>query len=491
MPAGSELVRPENPKPEVPGGARDPIRDDVDGDEAMVPRVPNLPPEPSARQIAEHELTGHAVCRSWCRHCVASKGRAHAHSSREEGELPEIGIDYGFFDRDREDALPILCVKCRNSSTGCVGATVVDRKGASDYARSFLTAFMKSLGFKRILVRSDKERSLLSLIERVTCNLTAVELVLMTSPEGDHQANGLEEVGVREIKAQTRILRSQLEQRLGSRTDEKDPLMSWIPRHAATCVSRYRIMDDGRTPDQRRCGKTWKRPVVEFGESVHFRPVGENNALRGGDQRLLRGVYVGHHERSGAAIFLTPDGAKRETRSARMMEHERWDRVFSWSSLALRLDQRNLVGLVVLDAEAERGVAFVIVMPAVPRADRRRYVTKRDLVMYGYTDECQACTQLASGMHNAKVPHDDRCRDRIGELMASDDDQRQGERVTSRTAVEVENEIPCPDAGEEVDVGEPTVVEDQRSDPQSASQSVSQPVPTVRVGGSSSSGTRS
>ena len=27
-------------------------------------------------------------------------------------------------------------------------------------------------------------------------------------------------------------------------------------------------MDDGRTPDQRRCGKTWKRPVVEFGESV-------------------------------------------------------------------------------------------------------------------------------------------------------------------------------------------------------------------------------
>ena len=42
----------------------------MDGDEAMVPRVPNRPPEPSARQIAEHELTGHAVYRSWCRHCV-------------------------------------------------------------------------------------------------------------------------------------------------------------------------------------------------------------------------------------------------------------------------------------------------------------------------------------------------------------------------------------------------------------------------------------
>ena len=128
-------------------------------------------------------------------------------------------------------------------------------------------------------------------------------------------------------------------------------------------------------------------------------------------------------------------------------------------------------------------------MPAVPKVDRRRYVTKRDLVKYGYTDECPACTQLASGMHNAKVPHDDRCRDRVGELMAGDDDQRQVERVSGSDHAEVE--IPRPEAGEEVDVGAPTVVEVQQSDPQSVPQSVSQPVPTVRVGGSSFLGTRS
>ena len=261
-------------------------------------------------------------------------------------------------------------------------------------------------------------------------------------------------------------------------------------------------MHDGRTPDQRRCGKIWKRPVVEFGESVHFRPVGGNNALGGGDQRLLRGVYVGHHERSGAAIFLTPDGVKRGTRIARMMEHERWDRVFSATCVGvpwqLRPDQRNLVRPVVPEAEAEHGVAPVIVMPAVPRVDRRRYVTKRDLVKYGFSDECQACTKLASGMHNAKVPHHDRCRDRIGELMAGDDDQRQVERMMSRTTVDVENEIPCPETGEEVDVGEPSVQprsvdEDQpRPETRSVPRPVEeQPIPTLRVGGSSGSGTRS
>ena len=85
--------------------------------------------------------------------------------------------------------LPIFCVKCRNSSTGCLGAT--------DYASSFLTAFIKSVGFKRILVRSDNDRYFLSLVESAMNNLTGVELVQMTSPEGDHAANGLAEVGVR------------------------------------------------------------------------------------------------------------------------------------------------------------------------------------------------------------------------------------------------------------------------------------------------------
>ena len=132
-----------------------------------------------------------------------------------------------------------------------------------------------------------------------------------------------------------------------------------------------------------------------------------------------------------------------------MMEHERWDRVFSATCVGvpwqLRPDQRNLVRPVVPEAEAEQDIAPVIVMPAVPKTDRRRYVTERDLVNYGYTDECRACTQFVSGMYNTKVPHDDRCRNRIGELMASDDDQRQIQRVTSRAAVEVESRVRKPD----------------------------------------------
>ena len=173
------------------------------------------------------------------------------------------------------------------------------------------------------------------------------------------------------------------------------------------------------------------------------------------EAKMLRGVCVGHHERSIAAIFLTPDSVKRGTKIARMLEHEGWDRVFSATCVGvpwqLRPDQRSLVRAVVPEAEADQGVAPVIVMLAVRKTDWKRYVTKRDVVKCGYTNECQACTQFASGMHNAKVHHDDRCRDRIGELMAEGDDQR----VSSRTVSEVE--IPCPRAGEVMDVGEPSV----------------------------------
>ena len=131
LPAGSEPVRPENleaPKgaqnPEVPFQEEHGIQKFQEEHEIQKSQGEQMIQcrgchEPSARQIAENDLTGHAVYRSWCRNCVALKG---AHSSRKEGELPEIGIDCGFFGRDKENVLRILCVKCRNSSNWLCGS---------------------------------------------------------------------------------------------------------------------------------------------------------------------------------------------------------------------------------------------------------------------------------------------------------------------------------------------------------------------------------
>ena len=177
---------------------------------------------------------------------------------------------------------------------------------------------------------------------------------------------------------------------------------------------------------------------------------------------MLLGVYVSRREESRAAIFFKPDGVKRRTRIARMWEHERWDLVFVPACIVVpwqrRPEQRELWRLVVRLAEADQGVAPVIVTPAIPRGDPRRCVTKRDLA------KC--------GMHKAKVLHHDRCRE--GELWQK---MTIRQRVCSRAVPEAE--VQRPEAREEMYVSEPKV---RLTGPPA------RPAPTCQEGGSSGSG---
>ena len=68
-----------------------------------------------------------------------------------------------------------------------------------------------------------------------------VEVIEQASPEGDHAANGLAEFGVREVKAQTRVLKSHLEESLKKQLDWSEPLATWLVRNSAIFLSRYRI----------------------------------------------------------------------------------------------------------------------------------------------------------------------------------------------------------------------------------------------------------
>ena len=65
-----------------------------------------------------------------------------------------------------------------------------------------------------MLLRSDTERALLAFLRAAAVSLEGVEVIEQARLEGDHAANGLAEVGVREVKAQTRALKSHLEERL-------------------------------------------------------------------------------------------------------------------------------------------------------------------------------------------------------------------------------------------------------------------------------------
>ena len=223
--------------------------------------------------------------------------------------------------------MTILVCKCKR--TACLVATQVPAKGVNVYDLAFFSRWLRGLGWKRLLLRSDNERALLAFLRAAAASLEGVEMIEQASPEGDHAANGLE-VGVREIKAQTRVLTSHLEERLKRQLDWSEPLATWLVRHSANCLSRYRIQNDGKTPDQRRTGKRWRRHVVEIGEKAAFLLVTARREGRvaGDAERMMDGIFVAHHERTGASLFLSERGLLRCTRVQRKTADKQWDNEF-------------------------------------------------------------------------------------------------------------------------------------------------------------------
>ena len=203
------------------------------------------------------------------------------------------------------------------------------------------------------------------------------------------------------------MLKSHLEERLKRQLDLSEALATWLVRHSANCLSRYRIQNDGKTRDQRRTGKRWRRQVVEFGEKAAFLPVA--------------GIFVGHHERTGASLFLSERGLLRVTRVQRKTADQQWDNEF--------IRKCRGVPWMLIGEEPEVGPPPVpaIMMP-IPEAivrtpqQRRRYILKQDVARYGPTPECEACTTLAAGAQRVTKPHSDECRARMEELVQRDED---------------------------------------------------------------------
>ena len=133
------------------------------------------PKEPSAREREYHEARCHVEYRNWCPHCVAARGVGQQHKSSDlntdpDEKLPTLSIDYGFMSKKGEDgAMPMLCVKEKHSKKHA--ASVVDAKGATDYATSFLVGVIKELAYKRIVFKSDNEPAILALKDKVIASM--------------------------------------------------------------------------------------------------------------------------------------------------------------------------------------------------------------------------------------------------------------------------------------------------------------------------------
>ena len=135
----------------------------------------------------------------------------------------------------------------------------------------------------------------------------------------------------------------------------------------------------------------------------------------------MDGIFVGHHERTGASLFLSERGLLRGTRVQRKTADQQWDNEF------IRKCRGVPWMLIGEEPKVRPPLVPAVMMPileAIVRTpqQRRRYILKQDVARYGSTPECEACTTLAAGAQRVTKPHTDECRARMQELMQRDED---------------------------------------------------------------------
>ena len=165
--------------------------------EVRRPRVARNVNTPTAQELDEHLASGHAVHRSWCGHCMRARATFARHQPvprDEESEDPIISMDY-FFYGEKEGETANLQVKDQRSKM--TWATTVPVKANHLFAVNFVLSCLNETGYRRVILKSDNEPSIIALKREVKTAAKDIEIVLTEAPTGDHYANGSIEVAVR------------------------------------------------------------------------------------------------------------------------------------------------------------------------------------------------------------------------------------------------------------------------------------------------------
>ena len=110
------------------------------------------------------------------------------------------------------------------------------------------------------------------------------------SPVGDSESNGLAETGVQEVAGQIRVIKLGLEAALQCQIPIDHPIIPWLIEWAPDTQNYFSVGRDGKTSYERHKGKTFKVPMAEFGESVHFKV---QSKKAGKEERCSRGGVLG------------------------------------------------------------------------------------------------------------------------------------------------------------------------------------------------------
>ena len=242
--------------------------------ELVLAKSPVVPAQPSQQTRDEHEASGHAQYRAWCRSCVAGKGRSQSHMAIEDEsrELPMIGHDYTYLaekkDVESGKASPILVGKCNKSHW--VSAEVLPCKGTGNrHCLNMMAALWILVGYARLLSKIDQEPAIQDLRNKSSALAKAdhgIQIVPEDSPTYESPSNGFTENACGAVKATVRVLKHAAEELHGIVIGHEHAILPFMVRYAAASMNRFHLGADGMTAWFRLKQKPYRRALPRFSE---------------------------------------------------------------------------------------------------------------------------------------------------------------------------------------------------------------------------------
>ena len=313
--------------------------------------------------------------------------------------VPRIEFDFAVLGREEDQVLPIPSLNAVDVGSESLSATLCHTKAFSEYMVETILAFVDAHGHNAVMLHSDQEPVLVQLLKAVQSRRVKRTLV-RHGPRASHQSEGKIENANRVINGLCRAMWLSLEDLLREKLPSDSILIACLIRHAAWCLTRFHVKNEGRTAFVRVFGKACTSQVLPFGERVMYKvtsvPTGNL------DQRWDHGIWVGKALMTDDHIILTENWVQKARSLHRVPPEARFViselkkvRGLPWNGMA-----ENLKATIV--TQQDQG----------PSGHRRVYLTTEVEARHGATPGCSGCVGLG--------PHTEACRVRLEKALADE-----------------------------------------------------------------------
>ena len=203
-------------------------------------RARAVPIGPTRQKKEDHEVAGHVPYRSWCRACVAGRGRSDAHLTHRTSTSTTTGIDPGYLE-DRvtlgqQEARPSPILVTTSTTAQVTTPEVPPYKGTAHprCVQSLVRATVGT-GDVQIILQSDNEPAILHLERQAAAECRVrrgMTVIIDDTTEHDSQNNRPAELAVREVKGVARSIRVALGGLYKKHISSKHLVLTWLVSYA-------------------------------------------------------------------------------------------------------------------------------------------------------------------------------------------------------------------------------------------------------------------